>query len=159
MVQGKKTILLICSGNTCRSPMAKVILEHKLKDLAKSGQFTVRSVARYTPTSIEASFHARETIKILYGRDLLAAYKPESLTTELTENSDLILVMTDGMKYGLPPAKTYSVKEYGGGAGDVMDPFGGDLDCYLECANELSSIIEKVVARLCPIGMAVLFIL
>ncbi len=148
MVESKETILLICSGNTCRSPMAKVILEHKLKDLAKLGQFSLQSAARYAPNNPEASFYARETIKTLYGHDLLAAHKPKSLTRELTEKADLILVMTDGMKYGLPPAKTYSVKEYGGGAGDVMDPFGGDLDCYLECANELSSIIEKVVARL-----------
>jgi len=147
-VQGKKTILLICSGNTCRSPMAKVILEHKLKDLANLGKFTVQSAARYTPTHPGASFLARETIETLYGHDLLAAHKPKSLTPELTEKADLILVMTDEMKHGLPPAKTYLVKEYGGEAGDVLDPFGGDLDRYLKCADELSGVLDKVVARL-----------
>jgi protein-tyrosine-phosphatase len=74
-VQGKKTILLICSGNTCRSPMAKVILGRKLKDLASLGQFTIQSAARYTPTSLEVSFYAREAIKTLYGHDILAAHK------------------------------------------------------------------------------------
>ena len=148
MVQSKKTILFVCSGNTCRSPMAKVILENKLKGMAKLGQFTVQSAACYTPTYTEASFYAREAIKTLYGHDLLAAHKPKSLTPELTEKADLILVMTRAMKYSLPPAKTYSVKEYGGGSGDIMDPFDGDFNCYLECAKELSEAVDKVVVRL-----------
>ncbi len=128
--------------------MAKVILERKLQDLDKFGQFTVQSAARYTPTFQEASFYARETIKNLYGHDLLAAHKSHSLTPELTDKADLILVMTDAMKHGLPPAKTYSVKEYGGEVGDIIDPFGGDLDQYLECADELSSILDEVVVRI-----------
>jgi protein-tyrosine phosphatase len=128
--------------------MAKVILEHKLIDLAKSEQFTVISAARYSPTNSETSLNARETIKILYKQDLLATHKSKSLTPELTEKADLILVMTDVMKNGLPPNKTYSVKEYGGQAYDVMDPFGGDLKRYLECADELSSSLNNVVAWL-----------
>ena len=147
-MQGKKTILFVCSGNTCRSPMAKVILERKLQDLDKLGQFIVQSAARYTPTFQEASFCARETIKALYGRDLLATHKSQSLTLELTDKADLILVMTDVMKHGLPPAKTYSVKEYVGETGDIMDPFGCDFDQYLECADELSNILDKAVVRI-----------
>ena len=108
--------------------MAKVILEHKLKDWAKSEQFTVISAACYNPTNSETSLNARETIKTLYKQDLLATHKSKSLTPELTEKADLILVMTDAMKNGLPPNKTYSVKEYGGQAGDVMDPFGGQCN-------------------------------
>jgi len=148
MLQGKKTILFVCSGNTCRSPMAKVILEQKLKDLAKLNKFTVQSAALHTPTYPRASPDAREAIKTLYGEDLLAPHKPKSLTPKLIEKADLILVMTRAMKYSLPPAKTYSVKEYGGGSGDIMDPFDGDFNCYLECADELSSALDKVVAQL-----------
>jgi len=147
-IKDKKTILLMCSGNTCRSPMAKVILEQKLGDLAKLAQFTVISAARYNITYAGASFNAKDTIKILYGRDLLAAHKPKSLTPKLIEKADLILVMTDAMKLGLPPAKTYSVKEYGGEAGDVVDPIGGNSNRYLECAAELSSALDRVVKRL-----------
>ena len=128
--------------------MAKVILERKLQDLDKLEQFTVQSAACYTPTYTEASFYARETIKTLYGYDLLAAHKSQSFTSELIDKADLILVMTDVMKHGLPSAKTYSVKEYGREAGDIMDPFGGDLDQYLECANELSSVLDEIVVRI-----------
>lgn len=148
MVQSKKTILFVCSGNTCRSPMAKVILERKLKDMAKLGQFMAESAACDTPSSTKASPYAREAIKTLYGEDLLAAHKPKSLTPKIIEKADLILVMTSPMKHGLPTAKTYTLKEYGGGDDDIMDPFGGDLDCYLKCANELSDSLDKVIARL-----------
>jgi protein-tyrosine-phosphatase len=127
--------------------MAKVILEHKLKELSILGHFTVESAARDAPSSTKASPYAREAIKMLYGEDLLAGYKPKSLTPELIEKADLILVMTADMKHGLPLAKTYTVTEYGGGAGDIMDPYGSDLGCYLKCAKELSKAIDNVVAR------------
>jgi protein-tyrosine-phosphatase len=84
----------------------------------------------------------------LYGEDLLAFHKPKSLTPKIIEKADLILVMTSPMKHGLPTAKTYTLKEYGGGAGDIMDPFGGDLGRYLKCANELSESLDKVIAWL-----------
>jgi hypothetical protein len=56
--------------------------------------------------------------------------------------------MTATMKHGLPPIKTYSVKEFGGETGEIIDPLVGDRDYYLKCANELSKAIDKVVDRL-----------
>ena len=144
-MKGQKTILFVCSGNTCRSTMAKVIMEQKLKELVALGQFMVDSAACDTPTCTKANPYAREAMKTIYGEDLLAAYESKSLTPKLIKKADLILVMAGVMKHGLPCAKTYTVKEYGGERGDIMDPFGSDLDCYLECAKELSKAIDKVM--------------
>jgi len=148
MSSQKKKILFICGGNTCRSPMAKVILEQKLKAVGRVDKFVIDSAAYDYPTSQGASINAREAIKELFGEDLLVSHKAKKLTPNLVEQADLILVMGEGMKEGLPPDKTWTLKEYSGGTGDVADPFGGTLETYLECAKELSSLLEKVLPKL-----------
>jgi len=144
----KKTILLVCGGNTCRSPMAKVILEQKLKGFGELKRFSIDSAAYDNPTYPGARGNAREAIKRLFGTDLLASHKSKKLTPELVEQADLILVMGSRMKKGLPPEKTWAMKEYAGSSGDIADPFSGDLDVYLRCARELSDALALIVTKL-----------
>lgn len=144
----KKRILFVCGGNTCRSPMAKVILQQKLKAKGMLDRFEIDSAAYGPPTQEGASTNAREVIKKLFGDDLLASHKSKKLTPELIEQADLILVMKAGMKESLPQAKAWTLKEYAGGAGDVADPYGGGLDTYLKCAQEISGALEGVLPKL-----------
>lgn len=144
----KKTILLVCGGNTCRSPMAKVILEQKLTALGEFHKFEVDSAAYDGPTFAGASDNAWAAIKQLFRQDLLASHKAKKLTPELAEKADLILVMGARMKKGLPTGKIWTLKEYAGGYGDVKDPYGGSLEVYLECASEISAALDGVVAKL-----------
>ena len=143
-----KRILFICGGNTCRSPMAKVILEESIKNTGKIDEFLIDSSAYGYPTSQGVSPNAREAIKQLFGEDLLASHKAKKMMPDLAEQADLILVMDVGMKEGLPQNKTWTLKEYAGETGDVADPFGGSLDTYLKCAKEISSLLEKVLPKL-----------
>ncbi len=144
----KKRVLLVCGGNTCRSPMAKVILEQKLKALGKLDRFEIDSAAYDGPTYPGASDNAREAIKKLFSQDLLASHKAKKLTPELAERADLILVMGARMKNGLPQGKTWTLKEYAGGSGDVADPFGDSLEGYLKCAHDISDALELMVTKL-----------
>jgi ribose 5-phosphate isomerase B len=144
----KKRILIVCGGNTCRSPMAKTILEHKLKASGASRGFDIDSAAYNGPTYGGASTNAREAIKRMYGQDLLASHKAKKLTSELAEQADLILVMTARMKTGLPSGKTWTLKEYAGVPGDVDDPFGGDLGSYISCAQGIADAMDGIAARL-----------
>ncbi len=117
MGSGKKQILLICGGNTCRSPMAKVILADKLKKVSKLEAFMIDSAAYDYPTYQGASTNARKVIKQLFGEDLLVSHTAKKLTPDLVEGADLILVMGAGMKKGLPQEKTWTLTEYAGELG------------------------------------------
>lgn len=143
----KRTILLVCSGNTCRSPMAKVILEQKLKSLGRIGEFEIDSAAYDWPTHETATKQAREAIKRLYGEDFLASHRSKKLTKNLIQQAELMLVMCARMKEDLPAEKTYTLKEHVGEKGDIADPFGGDEDTYLELANDISQVADKIVQR------------
>lgn len=145
---GKKRILLVCGGNTCRSPMAKVILEQKLKAQDKLGEFEIDSAACASPTYQIASKEARRAIKTLFGEDLLATHQAKKVTPNLIQWADLILVMTGQMKRPLPTGKTYTLKEFAGGSGDIADPFGRGQDTYLMTAKEISAAMDKLIPRL-----------
>jgi protein-tyrosine-phosphatase len=143
----KIRILFVCSGNTCRSPMAKVILEQQLKAVGKLGEFEIDSAAYGNPTLNSASDESREVIKIKYGKDLLASHRPKKITPGLI----FILVMTDRIKNGLPQGKVFTLKEFAGGSGDIVDPFGQGQTTYLSLAEEISETIAKVIPRLMQI--------
>jgi protein-tyrosine-phosphatase len=100
--QNSKRILIVCGGNTCRSPMAKVILEQKLAELGKMDHFEIDSAAYDAPTLLTASKGAKEAIMALYGEDILASHMPKKLTAGLARQADLILVMLDQDEEGTP---------------------------------------------------------
>jgi protein-tyrosine-phosphatase len=118
--------------------MAKVILEQMLKEKGLVTQFEVDSAARHRPDSTSAHPNSRETIKELYHDDLLADHVPKGLTTDIVEKADLIMVMEDHMKAGLPVEKVVVLR--------ITDPFGSDIGKYRACA----ATIERCLKELWP---------
>jgi protein-tyrosine-phosphatase len=141
-------ILFLCTGNTCRSPMAKVILEQKLKTRGDLSNFEVDSAACKSPSDTMANMKARDVIKRMYGQDLLSGHRAKWLTKAIAEEADLILVMEDVMKRGLPPGKTWALKAFAGGSGDVADPYGGSPADYFTCAQEISDTLDRALPKI-----------
>ncbi|USB32893.1 low molecular weight protein arginine phosphatase [Paenibacillus sp. YPG26] len=106
-------ILFVCTGNTCRSPMA----EGMLRKLAKEHgvDVEVRSAGVSAADGVQISYHAEAVLRENQIEDLMTS---TALRAELTEWADLILTLTQGHKRQViqyfpgTAGKTFTLKEY-----------------------------------------------
>ncbi|MDV6379169.1 low molecular weight protein arginine phosphatase [Sporosarcina sp. GW1-11] len=141
-------IYFICTGNTCRSPIAEAIVNHS-------------NVPGITAKS--AGIHAMDGLPISANSAQLlaeAGMSYKEFSNELKRSdmqwADVVLTMTashrDFLHSTFPEMKdkVFTLKEYSGlpFSPDVHDPFGGDLATYRKTFNELTELIHSVIQQL-----------
>lgn len=141
-----KTILVACTANICRSPMAAAILRRRIAELGLEEQITVRSAGVWAQDGHEASANAVTT---LAARGMnLSEHRSRLLTPTLLGEADLVLVMEEAHRrslFHLAPQhlnKVYLLTEMSGKHADVADPYGGSMEGYVRTADELERLIE-----------------
>ena len=144
-------LLFVCSGNTCRSPMAEAlalkIAKHRgIEDLNVSSAGT--NAWDNVPATDEALLVGME-------RDIdLTGHRARKLTPAIVSEADLIFVMTPGhveqVKQLGGRGKVHVIDEYASGTANqgVVDPHGGDLEAYRHTADVLERELEKLFDRL-----------
>lgn len=147
-----KRILIVCTGNTCRSPMAAALLRRALDQSGIDG-FDVASAGIGAWEGAPASEGAY-LVMLEDGLDL-SAHRARILTPDLVEQADLVLTMSRAhlgrVRELGAGARAHLLGEFAGRAGDraeVRDPFGADLEQYRETYRELAGMISGVVSRL-----------
>ncbi len=154
MTEQPKTtkILLVCTGNICRSPLAAALLQRALTERGIEGM-DVSSAGTGAWDGAPVSEGAY-LVGLERGLDL-SAHRARLLTRELIEAADLVLTMARHHRARVDElggeGRVFVLGEYAGREGDeaeVSDPFGGDLEVYRDTCVELEALIEAAVERI-----------
>ncbi len=129
-------ILFVCSGNTCRSPMA----EGYLKSLNIKG-IKVSSAGLQVGACNSVSENSVEAMKEI-GIDI-SSHIPRPITREMIQNSDKIICMTAMHKAILEAAGVAAdISVLGSG---IFDPYGSDEDMYSVCRRQITDEIDRLI--------------
>lgn len=144
-------VLLVCTGNICRSPLAAALLERAVKDHGL--EIAVASAGTGAWDGAPASEGAY-LVGLERGLDL-SGHRARLLTRELVEQADLILTMARHHRARVQElggeGRVFVLGEYAGRDGEdveVSDPFGGLLDVYRDTYVELETLTTAVAERL-----------
>ncbi|MBQ8143416.1 MAG: low molecular weight protein arginine phosphatase [Butyricicoccus sp.] len=138
-------IIFVCTGNTCRSPMAEGMFR-ALGGEEKLG-LQAASAGLFVQEGMCATAYAVEAMK-KYGADL-SAHRARQITPEIVNNATYLFCATaahyDRLIQMYPEAecKTYMLMQE-----DIGDPFGGSLQTYRSCAAQINEGVQQLIAHL-----------
>jgi len=148
----KKTIVFVCTGNVCRSPMAAGLFYDKLVSERADGMVRVRSAGLWALEDQPASAYAIQVMNE-HGLDI-SSHRGRNLTQSDVDEADLILVMTQrhadiiARQFQDGAGKVHLLSEMAGAQQDIEDPYGGSLLEYRRTATELEDWIERGYAQI-----------
>jgi tRNA threonylcarbamoyl adenosine modification protein (Sua5/YciO/YrdC/YwlC family) len=149
-VTAAQTILFVCSGNTCRSPMATAIARRRLSEalgvaedrLLARGLHLV-SAGTSTMEGLPASSGCKQTLEQL-GMDA-SAHRSKALDLELVRRAAHIFCLASSHRQRLlelAPELGAKIELLRPDGQDIGDPFGGDLGTYEEVRNQIAAALD-----------------
>ncbi|MHB1296420.1 MAG: arsenate reductase/protein-tyrosine-phosphatase family protein [Anaerolineae bacterium] len=145
-------VLMVCSANVCRSPMAEHMLRRLIERADDGDRLRVASVGTWCAADLEASELAQR-VMATQGYDL-SQHRARNITQHDVDEADLILVMTRAHKQDIEQRfvrasdKTHLLSALTGRPRDVEDPHGQDAATYAQCRDGLWELLQRGYPRI-----------
>ena len=151
--QKKKTVLFVCTGNTCRSPMAVGLL----KKMAGPDAYRILSAGTAATEGLKPSLYATEVMQE-EGIDV-SDHRSRVLDADLLEEADSVLVMAESHRRQIVDwfrsytNKTRLLREFDPVRDDpnypnVPDPIGLGKNAYITCKEMIKRSLERAIEEL-----------
>jgi protein-tyrosine-phosphatase len=140
-------ILVVCTANQCRSPIAEGLIRDRLERAGIADAIMVTSAGTWAQADRPASPHA---ITAMGERGVdLTRHRSREVDVEMIGGADLVLAMTESHRQALATEfrdaadRIRLFSSLGGGGWDIADPVGGSLDDYRATADELARLVDS----------------
>jgi protein-tyrosine-phosphatase len=146
-------VLLVCSGNTCRSPLAQAMLRDKLSREPRLAHVQVASAGTTAIPGNKAS-EGSYLVGLERGFDL-SEHRSRNYGLRMADDATIILTMGEHhmarVRAVSPHANVKTMMHYAGfpnGEREIPDPYGGSIEVYRQVADLLDRTLDLVVAQL-----------
>lgn len=154
MSKQRDQIIVICTGNICRSPMAKCLLEQAIEaEGAPLNSLKVISAGTSAWSGDPASTNSVTALSKV-GIEL-TQHKSQPITKDMLESAFLVLGMTHSHLYGIEkykkslPPRVHLFRDFMNPPSDaeteIMDPYGQNLATYRACLDSMAEAIPSLI--------------
>jgi protein-tyrosine phosphatase len=146
----KPLIVLVCTGNTCRSPMAEGLLKKRLQDAG--GEWAGVNVISAGVAASEGALASPQAVDVMEAGGIdISCHESRPLSDAIMHRADIVLTMTRGHRAAIVAAwpdmaeRVHTLRPDGG---DIADPVGGSVEVYEQCAKQIEDSLDRWFDRL-----------